>query len=179
MSLDTTGRDCPASAHAPCTEAMAFPRPGVTGLRGVRLSVPPTAAQPWSCSSALGFFQPHPPPRWVSFATPSPRAGCKAGARAAGVSMATSLLGAEDPDSHFSLASKAHLERSSAALEGWRVMHVRQRPPGHTAAVALFHTWPPRCLQCQVSLTGTADTALLCHNHAASLSWNNRFLQRR
>lgn len=54
VSLDSTGRDCPASAHGPGTEAMVFPKPDITA-----------AAQPWPCSSALRFLQPHPLPRWV------------------------------------------------------------------------------------------------------------------
>lgn len=175
----------------PGTEAMVFPRPDITGSRGAGLSVPPTAAQPWLCSSALGFFQPHPQTRWVSFAAPSPRADCVAGARATRVSMATLLLRAEratsmvpssvaveDPDSRFSLASKAALEGSSAALEGGRVTHVRQGPSGSTAVVAPFHTWLPHFPWCKVGLTGTADMILPCHNHTASPTRINCFSQR-
>lgn len=93
VNLDSRGGDSPALAHAPCHRGDSLPN--VSGSRGAGLNVPPTTAQPWPCSSARGFFQPHLMPQWVGFAIPSPQTGCVAGARATGMSMATPLLRAE------------------------------------------------------------------------------------
>lgn len=138
-------------------------------------------AQPWLCSAALGFSQPYPQPRWVSFAAPRPRVDCTAGARGTGVNVAAPLLRAEqatsvvpssvvaeDPGSHFSFAGKAALEGSSSDLEGWKVAHTRQGP---SAGVAPFHTWPPAFPQCKAGVRATADN----HNHSASLCGNSCF----
>lgn len=61
-------------------------------------------------------------------------------------SVVPSLVVAEDPNSRFSLASKAALEGSSADLEGWRVTHetgaIRQRSNSGTVS-CLATTFPP------------------------------------
>lgn len=54
VSVSSTGRDCPATAHPRWDgDTGQFPRPGIAGWRGAGLSVPPCTALAVLCCSGL------------------------------------------------------------------------------------------------------------------------------